>query len=141
SGGWHDVFLDEQLDSISNGLEQAMWSHTHGAKTDLHVGQDLALQPVHRDHRNGKAKKNQQDVNQSPECIARLAGGLIAAEIRGDVIEHQRSTSPSTMSSVPMTAITSATSWPRTIRSNACKFTNEVGERAHGKAGLIRRSQ
>jgi len=38
-----------------------------------------------------------------------------------------RSTSPKTMSSVPITATTSATSAPSTILLSACRFTNDGG--------------
>src|SRR5256884_9804264 len=38
-----------------------------------------------------------------------------------------RSTSPSTISIVPMIATTSATRWPRTIGSNPCKLMTEAG--------------
>src|SRR6476646_9203662 len=102
----------------------------HRSEANLHVRQNLALQPVHRDDRDREADKNKQYVDGSPEDISRGARGAIAGEVRLDVqkeIVHQRSTSPRTMSSVPMTAITSATSCPRHITSRACRFTKEGG--------------
>ncbi len=39
---------------------------------------------------------------------------------------HQRSTSPSTVSAVPMIAIMSATMWFIAIRSRGCRLTNEA---------------
>src|SRR5579863_7791555 len=104
-----------------------MRAHAHGAEANLEMRQSLALQPVHRHHRDRHSTKNHHDVYDSPEHIAGLSRGRIAAEIGGYVIEHQRSTSPSTMSSVPITAMTSATSAPRTMMSSACRFTNDGG--------------
>src|ERR1700719_1485497 len=54
-------------------------------------------------------------------------------EFRGQL--HQRSTSPSTMSIVPMHAIKSATSRPSASLGNACRFTNE-GARTCTRYGL-----
>src|SRR5208282_5324007 len=104
----------------------------HRTEANLHVSEDFALEPVHRDYRDRKADKDQQDVDQRPEHISGGAGGYldVRIEIGLDVLDelaHQRSTSPRTMSRVPMTAITSATSWPRHIKSRACRFTNDGG--------------
>src|SRR2546422_10463342 len=107
-----------------------MRAHAHRTKAHLHVRQNLALQPVHRDHCDREPKKNQHDVDESPKKFSRRAGRLVAVEVGRDVLKelaHQRSTSPKTMSSVPITAITSATNWPRHITSSACRFTNEGG--------------
>src|ERR1700690_732319 len=104
-----------------------MRANAHRSKTNLHVRQNLALQPVHRDHGDRESAEDEQDVDEGPKNVPGLSGSLIALEIREDVIEHYRSTSPSTISSVPMRAPTSATSAPRTKRSRACKLTNEGG--------------
>ena len=42
-------------------------------------------------------------------------------------IVYYRSTSPKTMSKVPIIATTSATNPPRTMRSSACRLTNDGG--------------
>src|SRR5262249_12018478 len=83
--------------------------------------------PVHRNHCDRQAEEDGHDVNEGPEEIPGLARCDIAVEVGLDVIDHQRSTSPRTMSRVPITAMTSATNAPRTIMSSACKFTNEGG--------------
>ena len=125
--GGHDVFFEQQLEGVGDRLQQPVGADTHGAKTHLHVGENLALKPVHRNYGDGQAAKHQQNVNEGPEEVARGTRGLVTREVGEDVVEHQRSTSPRTMSSVPITAITSATSWPRHITSRACRFTNDGG--------------
>src|SRR5439155_10231685 len=105
----------------------AVGADSHRAQADLHVSQNLALQPVHGNHGDGKTEEDKNDINEHPKHIASCTRSSVALEIRGDVVEHQRSTSPSTMSKVPMTAITSATSAPRTIMSRAWRFTNDGG--------------
>src|SRR5947208_92239 len=107
-----------------------MRAHAHGAEAHLHVSKNFALQPVHGDDGDRESAEHEQNINRSPEDIARASGRAIAVEVGlnvEDEIVHQRSTSPRTISSVPMTAITSATSWPRHITSSACKFTKDGG--------------
>src|SRR5579863_2221845 len=128
--GGYDVFFEEKLQRIGDGLEQAMGPDPHGAEAHLHVGQNLPLEPVHRNDRNRQSHEHQQNVDESPEDISRAAGRLVTVEVGLYVIDdglHQRSTSPRTMSRVPITAITSATIWPRHITSSACRFTNDGG--------------
>src|ERR1700722_13044651 len=125
--GGDDVFLGHQLDGVGDRLQQAMRTDAHGSKPNLKVRESCALQPVHRHYGNRDAAKNQHDIDKGPKPIACLPGRRIAAEIGGDVIEHQRSTSPRTMSSVPITAMTSATRAPRTIISSACRLTKDGG--------------
>src|SRR5579863_75074 len=127
SFGRDDVFFGHQFDGVGNGLQQAMRAHAHRAEANLEMRQSFALKPVHGHYSDGDAAENHHDINQRPKDVSGLAGGGVASEIGSDVIEHQRSTSPSTISSVPMTAITSATSCPRTMRSSACKFTKDGG--------------
>ena len=51
-----DVFLDEQLQRVGEGLQQSVRAHAHGAEANLHVRQNLALQPVHRRSRPAKRR-------------------------------------------------------------------------------------
>src|SRR6202021_4157640 len=128
--GGHDVFFQQQFDGVGDGLQKAVRAHAHGTEAHLHVSENFALQPVHRDHRNGQAEKNKEDVDEGPKEIPRGAGRLGPAEVGLYVIDdglHQRSTSPRTMSRVPITAITSATMAPRHITSSACRFTKDGG--------------
>src|SRR5207244_8703882 len=104
-----------------------MRAHAHGTKTNLKMRGRLALNPVHRHYRDRNAGENDEHIDQRPELVVVLAGSQRAAEIGHETVEHQRSTSPSTMSIVPMTATTSATIMPRPILSSACKFTNDGG--------------
>src|ERR1039457_4943776 len=108
-----------------------MRTDAHRTKANLEVGQRFALEPVHRDHRERHARKNDEHVDQRPELVSRRTRRPChpRIEIGGDEIGHQRSTSPSTISSVPMTAITSATSKPRTMMSRAWRLTNDGGRR------------
>src|SRR5208337_3983567 len=109
------------------GLQQSVRANAHGTEANLEVRECLALQPVHAHHGYRHSRKNDEHVNQRPELVSRGAGRQRAAEIRHEGGQHQRSTSPSTMSIVPMTATTSATRRPRTITSSACKLTNDGG--------------
>src|SRR4029077_12759585 len=105
-------------------------THAHRPKANLHVRQDFPFQPVHSDHGDRQSDEHQQHVDRGPEKVSGGAWSLVAAEVRLDVFDegvHQRSTSPRTISSVPMTAITSATSWSRHITSSACRFTKLGG--------------
>src|ERR1700722_13957427 len=128
--GRHDVFFEQQLDGVGNGLQEPVRAHAHGAEAYLHVSENFAFQPVHRDHGNGEAEENEENVDEGPEEISCRAGRLVAREVGFYVIDnglHQRSTSPRTLSSVPITAITSATMAPRHITSSACRFTKDGG--------------
>ena len=126
----NDVFFKKQLQGVRDRLQESVRPDAHRPQPHLHVRQDLALQPVHCNDRDRQPDKNQQDVDGSPEEIPRRAGSLVTFQIRLDVLNHtvhQRSTSPRTMSRVPITAITSATNWPRHINSSACRFTKLGG--------------
>ena len=46
------VLLEEQLDPVGQGLEEAEGARPVGADAALHVGDDLALEPDHQDHRH-----------------------------------------------------------------------------------------
>src|SRR5215470_2259957 len=98
-----------------------MRAHAHRTQANLHVRENLALQPIHADYRQRYSCEYQQNVDQRPERAAVLAGcGLPGfLQVVGDEAGHQRSTSPRTMSSVPITAITSAINCPRHIESSA----------------------
>ena len=50
--GLHDVFLDQDLERVGYGLQQAMGADSHGPQADLHVRQNFPLQPVHGDYRD-----------------------------------------------------------------------------------------
>src|SRR6266480_54654 len=95
--------------------------HAHGPKPCLHVGHDFAFHQHdvadhQRQNRDDGHATEQRGPVQLPELKRCLECGI-----------HQRSTSPSTISIVPMMATTSATRCPRTMRSNACKFMKEGG--------------
>ena len=124
-----DVFFQHQLEGVGDRLQQAVRADAHGSEAHLHVGENLALQPVHANDGERDAAEHDKDVDQRPERTAVLARRDldVLVEVRRDEVGHQRSTSPRTMSSVPITAITSATNWPRHIRSSACRFTNDGG--------------
>src|ERR1017187_9933464 len=135
--GGGDVFFENQLERVGEGPQQSVRAHAHGAKANLEVRQRLALDPVQEPHHGqSHSREDDEHINQCPELVPRLAGRHLAAEIRGDEIGHQRSTSPCTMSIVPMTATTSATSAPRTIRSSACRLTNDGG-RTRKREGCV----
>src|SRR5215469_7454242 len=116
-----------------------MRADAHGAKADLHVSQNLAFEPVHRDDRDRKPDKNQQHVHRGPKEISSRSRSFVASNVGQDVLDevvHQRSTSPRTMSSVPITAMTSATSCPRHIRSSAWRLT-KLGGRTRTRYGCV----
>src|ERR1700683_943019 len=104
-----------------------MRADAHWAQPDLEVRQRLALDPIHGNHRDGHSRENNEHIDQRPKLVSRLARRQRASEIRHHEIRHQRSTSPSKMSIVAITATTSATNKPRTMMSRACKLTNDGG--------------
>src|SRR5208283_5670070 len=104
-----------------------MRTHAHRSQANLEVRQCLALDPVHANHGHRYARENDQHINQRPQLVVSRTRSDVAAQVGHELIEHQRSTSPSTMSIVPITATTSATSKPRTITSSACRLTNDGG--------------
>ena len=128
--GGHDVFFKQQLDGVSNGLQQSVRAHAHGAEPDLHVRENLALQPVHRDHRNGKAEEDKRGCRRRPRTYSRGAGRLVAGEVGLDVSIIERISGPprreqcracrSRRSRRPPAG-------PRHITSSACRFTNDGG--------------
>ena len=68
--GRHDVFLDQQLERVGDRLQQAVRADAHRAQANLHVRQNLALQPVHRDDSDRQSEKDQEDIDERPEHIA-----------------------------------------------------------------------
>ncbi len=68
--GRHDVFLDQQLEGVGDGLQQAVGADSHRAQANLHVRQNLSLQPVHGDHGDREAEKDQDDIDECPEHVA-----------------------------------------------------------------------
>src|SRR5215469_3219597 len=92
-----------------------MRTDAHRSETDLHEGDDLAFEQRQvcddeRQHAKDNAdldERNQNKINK--------------------IIKTHLSISPNTMSSVPITATTSATIDPITIWRSACRFTNDGG--------------
>ncbi len=84
----NDVFLDQQLEGVGEGLQQSVRAHAHGTKANLHVRQDFALQPVHAHDSQRNPGDHQQDVNGGPEHVAGFAGGRGRTQIAFDVLDH-----------------------------------------------------
>ena len=40
----NEVFFEQQLDGVGEGLQHAVRADAHGAEADLHIGQNLALE-------------------------------------------------------------------------------------------------
>src|SRR5437899_667935 len=90
-----------------------MRPHAHRAQADLHIRHDLALDQhdiagYQRQHRHNHQRKQHRK------------------NVWHDRVDH-RSTSPSTISNVPITATTSATRCPRIIWSSASKLISDGG--------------
>src|SRR5208337_271209 len=137
----NNVFLEEELDGVGNGLKQAPRPDPHGAQPRLHEREDFALHVDEVSHNPGDHRKHNQDLDgrqdewmesEKVNCVlghslyrnSKIARHTSDLEFR---ISHYRSTSPSTISSVPITATTSATRWPRIMMSRACKFKRDGG--------------
>ena len=60
--GGNDIFLQQQLQRIGDGLQQAVRPHAHGSQADLEVRQDLALhqREVAGDQRNHRDDDQRQ---------------------------------------------------------------------------------
>src|SRR5208283_893777 len=103
-----------------------MWTDAHGPQANLHVRHHLALEPVHENHANRNSCEDQQNVDNYPNQVAGFAWRHIRMQVPQEALDH-RSTSPSTMSSVPMMATTSATRLPWAIFASACKLMKDGG--------------
>src|SRR5690348_17496721 len=78
------------------------------------------------------AKRDPQTLKQIHEKdfleqISHIFFGFRGRGLGSSIPDPYRSTSPNTISNVPMIATTSATNPPATMRSRACKFTNDGG--------------
>ena len=120
------MFLSAVLDRRRRSAAAVQVDPHASAQPHLHVRESCA-QPVHDSHLFAEYQK---DVDRRPKNVSRAARRLVAVEVGLNVqnqVVHQRSTSPRTISRVPMTAITSATSCPRHMTSSACRFTKDGG--------------
>ena len=79
----NEVLLDDQLDGISDRLQQAERPYTVGADAVLEPGRHLALQPDHVRHDAGK---DAEEAHQQPEhpanecCRVKLDKLLLSPE-------------------------------------------------------------
>src|SRR5207248_7328813 len=92
----NNVFFQQQLDGIGNRLKQSPGSDAHRAQPYLHEGDDLAFRERQSGNQQRQDGQNQRNLDERDEN-----------EI--DRKFHYLSISPSTISSVPMMATTSAT--------------------------------
>src|ERR1700687_569703 len=94
-----------------------MRANAHRPESGLHVGHHLSLDQHDVSRNERENRHNHQGIDERQN--------MRPEEFNEPV--HQRSTSPNTISRVPIIATTSATMWPRTILSKACKLTNDGG--------------
>src|SRR5215472_7341408 len=104
--GGDDVFFEKKFYSIGDGLKQTMRADAHGAEAGLHVGHDFAFEQNDVACEKGQHGDDHDGIDHRQNV--RRYGGW-------NEVTHQRSTSPRTMSMVPMMATTSATSAPCAI--------------------------
>ena len=74
--GGNDVFFEQELDGVGDGLQQAVRAYAHGAEAHLHVRENFALEPVHGDDGDGESAEDEQDVDHGPEDVASVAPGV-----------------------------------------------------------------
>src|SRR5439155_7597665 len=85
----------------------------------------LLRPPQEWDHRRGfPALRIFRDLRLRPRGVLRREGEALGLLLGETADGHQRSTSPNTMSSEPSTADTSASMWPRHMKSIACRWAN-----------------
>ena len=70
--GRHDVFLDQKLERVGDGLQQAVGADSHGAQANLHVRQNFPLQPVHGDHGHRESAERSGRYRRTPRTYCRL---------------------------------------------------------------------
>ena len=61
------VLLEEELDAVGQRLEQAPRAGAVGPDAVLHVGNDLALEPDHHQHRNQQEDERDDDLEDDDE--------------------------------------------------------------------------
>ena len=114
-----DVFLEDQLDRVGNRLKSAVRADAHRSEAHLHPGDDLALEEDHVGHADERRIEHEQNLDE-----------------RNDPAVDHRSTSPSTTSSEPMSATTSATRCPLMSGGSACRLQNDGG-RTRKRYGFV----
>ena len=120
----HRVALDQQLHHVRDRLQEAPGSHAVRAHPGLHIAQDLALgEGEVGDQRQDAHEEQDDDLDRRRDrpVEEHVAHGL------ADRLEHQRSTSPSTMSVVPMIATRSASRAPLDSSGTDCRLMNDGG--------------
>ena len=111
--GRRDVLLGDELDEVRQALERPLRAHAVGAEARLHEAHQPPLgEHDHEadDRRHRRDEQHDLDVGQHR---------------RGQ--DLHRSTSPSTMSIVPISATRSEMRWPLASRGRACRLMNDGG--------------
>ncbi len=114
-----DVFLEDQLDRVGNRLKAPVRANAHRPETHLHPRDDLALEEHHVGHPDERRVQHEKNLDE-----------------RYDVRVDHRSTSPSTTSSEPINATTSATIWPLMSGGSAWRLQNDGG-RTRKRYGFV----
>src|SRR5690606_12401716 len=154
-----DVLLHRQLDAVGDRLEEAVRADFHRSEAALHVGRDLALGPhgpereevqeaehdARDDEERARGRHGARDLE--PDHLADepldvetallapgLPGGVVVREAGCGGLEEEsahRSTSPMTMSRLPITATMSASiESPRAVMASSTLMFEKDGARA-----------
>ena len=107
-----DVLLQHQLDRVHNRLQQAPGPDPHRPEPRLHPPLDLPLEQGHDGDQHEHPVEHHRDLEQRDD---------------DDVDHRYLSTSPSTMSMVPISATTSATRCPMINDLSPCRLQNDGG--------------
>src|SRR5262245_35716630 len=105
-----DVLFQHQLHRVGNRLKDAVRADAHRPEARLRPGNHFALEQHHVRDANQRRVQDDDDFQKRDD----------------EGVDH-RSTSPSTTSSDPMSATTSATRWPLAMRRSACRLQNDGG--------------
>src|SRR5205814_2393149 len=110
----NDVFFQKELDRIGDDLQQTFRSNAIRSESRLNQSEKPPLDPVHRRDDDLHNDERDEKFDERPDQIPHPR------------IDH-RSTSPNTMSIVPISATRSETRCPCAIAGSACRFTNDGG--------------
>ena len=115
-----NVFLEHQLDAVGDRLKNPVRTDPHGPKPDLNERRNFAFRQRHQRNHTGQRAEDNPDLDQRDEDVIDCKIHIRQSELLPVDL-------PSTISSVPITATTSATMCPITIFRSDCRFTNDGG--------------
>jgi hypothetical protein len=87
-----EVLLEEELDAVGQGLEEAEWAPPIRPDTRLHVGDNPALEPDHQQRRHEQDREDDHDLDRGDDDLGADEVDDVAGEAL-DPVDHGLATS------------------------------------------------